>query len=62
METYNDNDPTPAKQPKEARDCYQMARQWQTTPEEAAERMRQGWHFWGYDATHGTSLFVPPEK
>lgn len=50
-------------EPIEARDCWQMAREWNCTPSEAHVRMMaEGWRFWNYSATYGTELYLPPTE
>ena len=44
-------------------DCYEMAKQWNCTPEKAAERMSaEGWRFVEYDAIYGTERFAKKDK
>ena len=42
-------------------DCYEMAKKWGCSPEEAAQRMKaEGWQFVEYDAIYGTERFSAP--
>lgn len=43
------------------RDCYDMAKEWNTKPEDAASRMkREGWIFQGYN-DYGEESYLPPK-
>lgn len=44
-------------------DAYEMAKNWDCTPEEASKRMlEQGWIFQSYDGIFGTELYTRGDR